>query len=89
MRRGRSYTSSSSAFSQPSSSHLNDYDDDGNDEGTSCASTPSPTRFVNSLSNGIPQIFSNPPNVDPYMEEFYTRQTEILNRQVQLRDEQR
>ncbi|GJX15376.1 retrovirus-related pol polyprotein from transposon TNT 1-94 [Tanacetum coccineum] len=41
MRRGRHSTSSSSAFYQPSSSHLNDDDDDGNDEGTSCASTPS------------------------------------------------
>nr|GEZ48634.1 copia protein [Tanacetum cinerariifolium] len=34
-------------------------------------------------------IFSNPPNVDPNMEEFYTRQTKILTRQVQLGDEQR
>ncbi|GJX05490.1 retrovirus-related pol polyprotein from transposon TNT 1-94 [Tanacetum coccineum] len=88
-RRGRSSTSSSSAFGQPSSSHPNDDDNDGNDEGTSRASTPSPTRFVNSLSNDIPQIFSNPPNVDPNMEAFYSRQTENLNRQVQLRDEQR
>ncbi|GKA80814.1 hypothetical protein Tco_0787506 [Tanacetum coccineum] len=40
-RRGRHFTSSPSAFDQPSSSHLND-DDDENDEGTSCASTPPP-----------------------------------------------
>ncbi|GJX74401.1 hypothetical protein Tco_0312996 [Tanacetum coccineum] len=53
-RRGRSSTSSSSAFGQPSSSHLNDDDDDGNNEGTSRASTPSPSRFVNSLSSDIP-----------------------------------
>ncbi|GKA41471.1 hypothetical protein Tco_0734064 [Tanacetum coccineum] len=45
---GRSSISSSSDFGQPSSSHPND-DDDGNDEGTSCASTPSPTLYVNSL----------------------------------------
>ncbi|GJT09319.1 hypothetical protein Tco_0856361 [Tanacetum coccineum] len=87
-RRGRSSTSSSSTFGQASSSHLKDDDNDGNDEGTSRASTPSPTRFVNSLTNNIPQIFLNPPNVDPNMEEFYSRQTEILNRQVQLRNEQ-
>ncbi|GKC44829.1 retrovirus-related pol polyprotein from transposon TNT 1-94, partial [Tanacetum coccineum] len=49
----RHSTSSSSAFDQPSSSHLND-DDDGNREGTSRASTPSPIRFVNSLTNDIP-----------------------------------
>nr|GFD03471.1 hypothetical protein [Tanacetum cinerariifolium] len=40
--RGR-HSTSSSTFNQPSSSHLND-DDDGNNEGTSCASTPSPIR---------------------------------------------
>ncbi|GKA59478.1 hypothetical protein Tco_0758791 [Tanacetum coccineum] len=51
-RRGRQSTSSST-FDQPSSSHLND-DDDGNDEGTSRASTPSPIRYVNSLTNQVP-----------------------------------
>ncbi|GJR29835.1 hypothetical protein Tco_1106067 [Tanacetum coccineum] len=89
MRRGRHSTSSSSAFDQPSSSHLNDDDDDGNDEGTSRASTPSPIRYVNSLTNQVPQVFQNPPNIDPHLEPFYTRQTKIINRQVQLRDEQR
>ncbi|GKA03469.1 hypothetical protein Tco_0676250 [Tanacetum coccineum] len=88
-RRGRHSTSSSSAFDQPSSSHLNDDDNDRNDEGTSRASTPSPTRFVNSLTNDVPQVFQNPPNIDPDMEPFYTRQTKIINRQVQLRDEHR
>ncbi|GKD31384.1 hypothetical protein Tco_1242162 [Tanacetum coccineum] len=52
-RRGRHSTSSSFAFDQPSSSHLND-DDDGNDEGTSRISTPSPIRYVNSLTNDVP-----------------------------------
>ncbi|GKF51514.1 hypothetical protein Tco_0147981 [Tanacetum coccineum] len=81
MRRGHHSTSSSFAFGQPSSSHLND-DDDGNDEGTSRASTPSPIRYVNSLTNAVPQVFQNPPNVDPHLEPFYNRQTEIINRQV-------
>ncbi|GJX84396.1 hypothetical protein Tco_0335170 [Tanacetum coccineum] len=80
-------TFSSSAFGQPSSSHLNDDDDDGNDEGTSRASTPSPICFVNSLTNEVPRVFENPPNVDPDMKPFYIRQTEIVNRQVQLRDD--
>ncbi|GJS63276.1 hypothetical protein Tco_0677840 [Tanacetum coccineum] len=88
-RRVRHSTYSSSAFDQPSSSHLNDDDDDENDEGTSRASTPSPIRYVNSLTNQVPQVFQNPPNVDQNMEPFYTRQTGILNRQVQLRDEPR
>ncbi|GKB23850.1 putative nucleotidyltransferase, ribonuclease H, partial [Tanacetum coccineum] len=89
MRRGRHSTSSSSAFDQPSSSHLNDDDDYGNDEGTSRASTPSPIRYVNYLTNQVPQVFQNPPNIDSHLEPFYTRQTEIINRQVQLRDEHR
>ncbi|GJT33176.1 hypothetical protein Tco_0923595 [Tanacetum coccineum] len=54
-RRGRHSTSSSSAFDQPSSSYLNDDDDDDeNDEGTSRAITPSPIRYVNSLTNQVP-----------------------------------
>ncbi|GKE73224.1 hypothetical protein Tco_1535265, partial [Tanacetum coccineum] len=64
MRRGRHSTSSSSAFDQPSSSYLND-DDDGNGKGTLRASTPSPIRYVNSLINEVPQVFQNPPNIDP------------------------
>ncbi|GJY92365.1 hypothetical protein Tco_0508147 [Tanacetum coccineum] len=86
-RRGCHSTSSSSAFNKPSSSYLNDDDDDRNDEGTSRASTPSPTRFVHSLTNEVPRVFQNPPNIDPDMEPFYTRQIKIINRQVQIRDE--
>ncbi|GKD59588.1 hypothetical protein Tco_1297097, partial [Tanacetum coccineum] len=56
-RRGRHSTSSSYAFDQPSLSHLNDDDEDGNDEGTSRASTFSPIRYVNSLTNQVPQVF--------------------------------
>nr|GEW43660.1 retrovirus-related Pol polyprotein from transposon TNT 1-94 [Tanacetum cinerariifolium] len=87
-KRGCHSTSSSSTFGQPSSSHLNDDDDDGNDEWTSRTSTLSPTCFVNALTNEVPRVFENPPNIDPDMQQFYTRQTEILNRQVQLRDKQ-
>ncbi|GKG43415.1 hypothetical protein Tco_0480099, partial [Tanacetum coccineum] len=85
----RHSTSSSSAVDQPSSSHLNDDDDDddGNGEGTLRASTPSPIHYVNSLTNEVPQVSQNPHNIDPDMEPFYTRQTKIINRQVQIRDE--
>ncbi|GJT47455.1 hypothetical protein Tco_0956170 [Tanacetum coccineum] len=48
-RRGRHSTSSSSAFDKPSSSHLNEDDDDGNDEGKSRASTPSPIRYLTTI----------------------------------------
>nr|GFA26125.1 pentatricopeptide repeat-containing protein [Tanacetum cinerariifolium]GFA28934.1 pentatricopeptide repeat-containing protein [Tanacetum cinerariifolium] len=86
-RRGR-HSTSSSTFNEPSSSHLNDDDGDGNNEGTLRASTPSPIRYVNLLTNKVPQLLQNPPNIDPHLEPFYTCQTEIINRQVQLRDEQ-
>ncbi|GJU30945.1 hypothetical protein Tco_1174534 [Tanacetum coccineum] len=79
MRRGLHSTSSSSAFGQPSSSHLHD-DDDGNDEGTSRASTSSPIHCVNSFKNEVPKVFQNPPHNDPHLEPFYTRQIEIINR---------
>ncbi|GJW38577.1 retrovirus-related pol polyprotein from transposon TNT 1-94 [Tanacetum coccineum] len=83
-RRGPQSTYSSFAFDQPSFSHLNDDDDDGNDKGTSCTSTLSPTYFFNSLTNEVPQVFPNPPNIYLDMEPFYTRQTEIINRQLRL-----
>ncbi|GJT30380.1 hypothetical protein Tco_0910655 [Tanacetum coccineum] len=54
MGRGRHSTSSSSAFDQPSSYHINDDDDDRNNEGTSRESTPSLIRYVNSLTNQVP-----------------------------------
>nr|GEV53050.1 cytochrome P450 [Tanacetum cinerariifolium] len=58
MRSGRHFTFSSFAFDQPSSSHLNyDDDDDGNGKGSSRSSTLSPIRYVNSLTNKVPQVF--------------------------------
>nr|GEU32142.1 hypothetical protein [Tanacetum cinerariifolium] len=87
MRRGFHFTSSS-IFNQPSLSHHND-DDDEIDEGTSRVSTPSLIRYVNSLTNEVLQVFQNPPNIDPHLEHFYTRQTKIINRQVQIHDEHR
>nr|GEV12733.1 hypothetical protein [Tanacetum cinerariifolium] len=84
--RGSHSISSSSIFDHPSSSHLND-DDDGNNKGTSRASIHSLIHFVNSLTNEVPQVFQNPPNIDPHLEPFCTRQTEIINCQVQIRDE--
>ncbi|GKB94868.1 hypothetical protein Tco_0981005 [Tanacetum coccineum] len=60
--RGRHSTSSSSAFDYRSSSHLNDDGDDGNDEGTSRASTPSPTHFTTTPSPITTSSSPSPPN---------------------------
>ncbi|GKD65099.1 hypothetical protein Tco_1307207, partial [Tanacetum coccineum] len=62
-RRGRSSTSPSSAFGQPPSSHPNDDDNDGNDEGTSRASIPSPTQDYTTTPSPITKSSSpSPPN---------------------------
>ncbi|GJS36613.1 hypothetical protein Tco_0534995 [Tanacetum coccineum] len=90
-KRGRHFTSasSSSAFDHPSSSHHVDDDNDDADKGTSPVSTPSPTSYVNFLSNDVPQVFTNPPHDEQNMKTLFTRQTKILNRQVQMREEHR
>ncbi|GJZ60661.1 hypothetical protein Tco_0616477 [Tanacetum coccineum] len=57
-------------------------------KGTSHPGTSLPmSLWSNPLTNKVPQVFQNPPNIDPHLEPFYTRQTEIINRQVQIRDE--
>ncbi|GKC05737.1 hypothetical protein Tco_0997347 [Tanacetum coccineum] len=76
-----STSSSTSALVNPSSSHPIDDENVVNDEGISRASTPSLSCFVKSLSNDIPQTFSNPPNIDSNMEPLYSQQTKILNHQ--------
>nr|GEV87339.1 MAK10-like protein [Tanacetum cinerariifolium] len=55
------HSTSSSTFNEPSSSNLND-DDDGNNEGTSCASTPSPIHVPPRPLN--PQPLQSHPSLD-------------------------
>ncbi|GJR98421.1 zf-CCHC domain-containing protein [Tanacetum coccineum] len=88
-KRGRhsTYASSSSAFDHISSSQHIDDDNDEDNEGTSRVSTRSPTCYVNSLSNDVPQVFTNLPRDYQNIATLFTRQTKILNRQVQMRDE--
>ncbi|GJU64624.1 hypothetical protein Tco_1246459 [Tanacetum coccineum] len=70
--------SSSSVFIYTSPSHHLDDNDDENEKDTSRASTSSPSQFVNSLSNVVPQVFENPPHENQTM---HTYQTQILNHQ--------
>ncbi|GJS73196.1 hypothetical protein Tco_0706037 [Tanacetum coccineum] len=70
-RRGRHSTSSSSAFDQPSLSHLNDDDDDGNDEGTSreilgifLSKTPS-TNQTSSIQDNTSSSFQSKLQISP------------------------
>ncbi|GJY56380.1 hypothetical protein Tco_0455495 [Tanacetum coccineum] len=76
------HSSSSSTFApvNPSSSHPMDDEDVANDEGSSRASTPSPSCFVKPISNDIPQTsFSIPLNIDSNMKSLYSQQTKTLN----------
>nr|GEV18656.1 hypothetical protein [Tanacetum cinerariifolium] len=89
MRRGRHFTSSSSTFGQPSSSYLNDDDDDGNDEGTSRASTPSPTHSVNSLTNEmfrVNDLNSDEVIVDVTVDENVEQSTKVAEKEVSTAD---
>ncbi|GJY51356.1 hypothetical protein Tco_0442203 [Tanacetum coccineum] len=88
-KRGRhsTFASSPSSFDHPSSFHPVDDDNDEDDEGTSRANTLSPTSYVNSLSNDVLQMFTNPPHDEQNMSTLFTHQTKILNCQVQIRYE--
>nr|GEU55537.1 retrovirus-related Pol polyprotein from transposon TNT 1-94 [Tanacetum cinerariifolium] len=76
--------SSSSVFVHTSPSHYLDDNDNENEEDNSRTSTLSPSQFVNSLSNVVPQVFKNPPHENQTM---HTYKTQILNHQSQYRDE--
>ncbi|GJU71669.1 hypothetical protein Tco_1263074 [Tanacetum coccineum] len=87
-KRGRHSTSASfsSAFDHPSSSHYVEDDNDEDDEGTSRVNTLSPTSYLNSLSDDIPQVFTNPPHDEENMETLFTRQTKILNQETNKKE---
>ncbi|GJX28557.1 hypothetical protein Tco_0236636 [Tanacetum coccineum] len=74
-----STSSSTSALVNPSSSHPIDDENIENNDGISRASSCSPTRFVNSLSNNIPQVFSNAPITSVVMVSGYMPSLFYLN----------
>ncbi|GKC71096.1 hypothetical protein Tco_1116979 [Tanacetum coccineum] len=71
-KRSRHSNSSSSSFDHPSSSHHVDDDNNDADEGTSRVSTHSPSTYVNSLSDDVSQVFTNPPHGEQTMETLFT-----------------
>ncbi|GKD14668.1 hypothetical protein Tco_1199075 [Tanacetum coccineum] len=78
------HSTSSSTFDHGLSSRQVDGDETRVDEGTSRVSTPSPTTYYNSLPQDVFQIFSNPLPHEQTMENLFTRQTSMLNRQEQM-----
>ncbi|GKC34362.1 hypothetical protein Tco_1046746 [Tanacetum coccineum] len=87
--RPRHSTSSSSAYHHGSSSHQENDDEDVQNEGTSRASTPSPTSYLNSLSPLTHHQYNIPTSSQQNSGLLFERQTTLLNRQQQMHEEQR
>ncbi|GKE17589.1 hypothetical protein Tco_1425166, partial [Tanacetum coccineum] len=71
--RGRHSTSFSSAYHHGSSSYQIDKDKDIQNEGTSRASTPSPTTYLNSLSPLRHHVFKNPTTPEQNADTLFSR----------------
>ncbi|GJY72847.1 hypothetical protein Tco_0477278 [Tanacetum coccineum] len=84
MKKARHSVSSSSAHHFGSSSH---HENNREDEGTSRASTPSPTSFLNSLSLFTRQTYNIPTSSQQSDDLLFERQTSLLNRQQQMHEE--
>ncbi|GJU10855.1 copia protein [Tanacetum coccineum] len=87
--RARHSTSLSSAYHYGSSSHQIDDDEEIQNEGTSRASTPSPTSYLNSLPPLTHHEYDIPTTSQQNVDILFERQTILLNRQQQMHEEQR
>ncbi|GJZ52335.1 hypothetical protein Tco_0606850 [Tanacetum coccineum] len=88
--KARYSVSSSSSHHQGTSSHQ--HDDDNNDDDnvqTSCASTPSPTTYLNSLDPLNYQNYQMPFASEQTDETLFERQTVLLNQIQQMHKEMR
>ncbi|GKC48892.1 hypothetical protein Tco_1071637 [Tanacetum coccineum] len=86
MQKARYSVSSSSAYHFRSSSH---HENDGEDEGTSRASTPSPTSYLNFLSPLTHQTYNIPTSSQQSDDLLFERQTTLLNQTQQMHEEMR
>ncbi|GJY23878.1 hypothetical protein Tco_0397536 [Tanacetum coccineum] len=80
---------SSSSHHQGTSSHQHDDDDDDDNVQTSCASTPSPTTYLNSLDPLNYQNYQMPSASEQTDETLFKRQTVLLNQTQQMHKEMR
>ncbi|GJV22761.1 ribosomal protein L7Ae/L30e/S12e/Gadd45 [Tanacetum coccineum] len=84
--------SSSSSHYHGTSTHQHDDDDDDDDDDdveTSCASTPSPTTYLNSLDPLNYQNYQMPPASEQTDETLFERQTTLLNQTQEMHKEMR
>nr|GEU83780.1 hypothetical protein [Tanacetum cinerariifolium] len=81
-----SISSTSAHHNRGSSSHQG-YDDE--DDGASCASTPSPTTYLNSLGPLDYQPYDIPTSSEQNDDLLFERQTDLLNQTQQMHKELR
>ncbi|GJS05176.1 hypothetical protein Tco_0321684 [Tanacetum coccineum] len=79
-------SSSSTTLNHSSLSHHLDENVDENDEESSHSSSPSLRQLTSSLSNVVPSVFENLPYESHSLDSY---QNEIINHQIQHRDEHR
>ncbi|GJT72763.1 hypothetical protein Tco_1032049 [Tanacetum coccineum] len=84
MQKAHHFISSSSAHHFGSSSH---HENNRKDNGTSRASTPSPTSYLNSLSPLTHQTYNIPTTSQQSDDLLFEGQTSFLNRQQQMHEE--
>ncbi|GJV20484.1 hypothetical protein Tco_1369504 [Tanacetum coccineum] len=84
--KARHSVSSSSAYHYVSSSHHVDEDEDDDD---SCASTPSPTTYLNSLLPLNYEKYDIPTSSQQNHDLLFERQTDLLNQTQQIHEEVR
>ncbi|GJU52483.1 hypothetical protein Tco_1226197 [Tanacetum coccineum] len=88
--RARHSVSSSLINHHGTSSHQHDDDDDDDDDvETSCASTPSPTTYLNSLNPLNYQNYKMPSASEQTDETLFERQTTLLNQTQEMHKEMR
>ncbi|GJT27204.1 hypothetical protein Tco_0907479 [Tanacetum coccineum] len=84
MQKAHHFVSSLSAHHFGSSYH---HENDGEHKGTSRASTPSPTSYLNSLSPLTHQTYNITTTLQQSDDLLFERQTSLLNRQQQMHEE--
>nr|GEZ29339.1 ribosomal protein L7Ae/L30e/S12e/Gadd45 [Tanacetum cinerariifolium] len=87
--RGKSRHSVSSTFAHHNYGSSSHHGDDDEDDGASCASTPSPTTYLNSLRPLNYQRYDIPTSSQQDDDPLFERQTALVNQSQQIHKEVR
>nr|GEX38501.1 ribosomal protein L7Ae/L30e/S12e/Gadd45 [Tanacetum cinerariifolium] len=86
---GKACHSMSSTFAHHNRGSSSHQEDDDEDDGASCASTPSPTTYLNSLGPLDYQQYDIPTSSEQNDDLLFERQTDLLNQTQQMHKELR